>query len=215
MAKVIAPLMSASARGKVGGIIFNVWRGISTVKIFKSPANPQSERQLAMRAILKTLSQAWAALTDGQRTGWNDWADAHPVSDWTGTPIRMTGENAFIKCNSLRLDQGSAQVATAPTASAPASVAGLVLTPGSGQISVAHTSPGGTATAIDIWLDGPLSAGRQPDLTRATHQSYSPAETSPTVVSGLTAGIYDLYARHVSETDGQASGFVTDRCTVS
>lgn len=59
MAKVTLPLMSAEARGKVGGLIYNTWRGNSTVKIKKAPAQPRTARQLLIRAFATTCSRAW------------------------------------------------------------------------------------------------------------------------------------------------------------
>ncbi len=214
MAKVINPLMSAAARGKVGGLIFNIHRGINTVKGFKSPSQPRTARQLAVRAYLSTLSRGWSTLTAAQRTAWTDWANAHTVADWTGTPIRMTGENAYIKLNSLMLDQGQSAVTTPPAVSAPANVAGLAITPSAGQLSIAWTATTGTDKQVDVWLYGPHSAGRTPSLVKAKHNCYCPGETSPKVITGLASGLYTVFARVVSETDGQVSSFVSAQATV-
>ncbi len=215
MAKVLNPLMSTSARGKVGGLIFNVWRGINTVKGFKSPAQPRSSRQLAVRAILSTLSRAWASLTAAQRDDWATWASTHTVTDWTGQAVRMTGENAFVKCNSLLLDMSKAQVSSPPAVAAPTSLANLVLTGGAGQISAAFTARTGTAETVDFWVYGPHSAGQNPTIVKASHQAYAPGETTPFVLSGLSPGLYTVWARVVSETDGQVSPFVAATATVS
>jgi hypothetical protein len=215
MAKVTNPLMSSQARGKVGGMVFNNWRGFATVKVNKSPSQPRTSRQLAIRAFCTTLTRAWSALTAGNREGWTNYANAHPLLDWTNTPRRTTGINMFVAMNIRRLDMGSAQVDTAPTIAAPASVAGLVPTGGSGQISVAHTSPGGTATQIDIWTHGPHSAGQVGNIVRAKHRSYAAAETTPTVISGLSPGLYTVFARHINEADGQASPFTSADATVT
>lgn len=215
MAKVVNPLMSAQARGKVGGLVFNSWRGQNTVKGFKSPSQPRTTRQLAVRSYLATLSRAWAGLTQAQRDTWDAWAAAHLVSDWTGQPVRMTGENAFIKCNSLMLDQAKSTVTTAPVVSAPTSLAGFTPTGGSGQISCAWTARAGTADTVDLWVYGPHSAGRKPTIVKAKHNSYKPGETTPGIITGLGAGLYTVYARVVSETDGQCSAFVAADATVT
>lgn len=207
--------MSGAARGKVGGIIFNVWRGLATVKIHKSPAQPRTARQLAVRSYITTLSRAWAGLTDAQRSAWTDWADLHPVSDWTGTNIRMTGENAYIKLNSILLDLGNAAVVTPPSVAGPTSVAGFSCTGSQGKISVAFTPRTGTNETIDIWLQGPHSAGLIGTLSKARHISYNPGETSPILLSNLSPGNYTVWARTVSESDGQVSTFVSDTAVVS
>lgn len=215
MAKVLNPLMSGAARGKVGGIIYNVWRGLATVKIHKSPAQPRTARQLAVRSYVTTLSRAWAGLTDSQRAAWTEWADSHPVSDWTGTNIRMTGMNAYIKTNSILLDMGQEPVANPPSAAGPTSVDGFACTGGEGQISVAFTPRTGSNETIDIWLQGPHSAGLIGTLSKARHISYNPGETSPIVLSDLSPGNYTVWARTVSEADGQVSSFVSDTVVVS
>lgn len=215
MAKVTGPLQSNEARGGIGALVFNTWRGISTVKMMKSPAQPRTARQLAVRAFLTTCSRAWAGLSAANRATWTTWATDHPVSDWTGQSKRMTGADAYTRHASRLLDQGFAAVATAPVAVAPVSVAGLVITPGAGSMSIAFTAYGGTATQVDIWLYGPHSAGRVGKITKARHNVYAPGETTPKVISTLAAGLYSVFIRAVSETDGQASAFISADTTVT
>lgn len=215
MAKVTNPLFSTEARGKAGGIVFNTWRGIATVKIKKSPSQPRSARQLLVRAYLTQLSKAWAGLTDPQRLGWNDYATAHTNSDWSVSKLRSTGLNWYVALGTRLLLQAKALVATAPTAVAPAAPSNVVLTGGSGQISVAFTAYGGTATSLEVWKYGPHSAGITPSRVKARFNKYGPGETTPLVVTGLTAGLNTLYIRAVSETDGQVSGWVEASATVT
>jgi hypothetical protein len=215
MAKVVGPLQSTEARGGIGALIFNTWRGIATVKSFTSPAQPRSARQLKIRALMTTYSRGWQALTSVQRDGWNTWAADHPVSDWTGQPVRMTGQNAYVMCNVLLADQGSAVIPAAPATVAPAAVAGLVPTGGAGSISVAFTAYGSTATQIDIWLYGPHSAGRIPKIEKARHKVYGPGETSPVVISSLSPGLWTVFARAFLETNGLPSLFVMADATVT
>jgi hypothetical protein len=208
MAKVTGPLQSNEARGGIGCLVFNTWRGLSTVKMMKSPAQPRTARQLAVRAFLTTCSRAWASLTAGNRAGWTAWANAHTETDWTGQPKRMTGADAYTRHASRLLDQGKTVVADAPTAAAPVSPPAVVVTPGAGQMSIAFTAYGSTATSVDAWLDGPFSKGRLANIRRAKHKVYAPGETTPLVITGLAAGHWALFIRGISETDGQASAFV-------
>lgn len=195
--------------------MFNSWRGLSTVKMKTSPSQPRSARQLRMRAFLTTCSRAWAGLTSAQRDGWTAWANDHPETDWTGQPKRMTGQDAYVRHNTRLLDMGFAVTASAPTTVAPANVSNLVLTPGAGQISCAFTAFGGTTTQVDVWIVPAHSAGIKPTPTMAHHKVYGPGETTPIVVTGLAAGLTTIYIRSVSETDGQASAFVTADATVT
>jgi hypothetical protein len=215
MAKVLDPLRSSEARGKVGGTIYNTCRGIKYVKVFTSPKNPKSVRQLLMRGFLTTCSRAWSALTGVQRTGWGDWAFLRPIPDWTGNSIILSGYNAYVALSTRLLDMGKTVVATAPVAAGPATPANVVATGASGQISFAFTAYGGTATTLDIWLEGPMSVGRVGSIRQAAHKQYGPGETTPMVVTGLTPGFYTWWARALSETDGQASSWVTGTATVA
>lgn len=215
MAKVTMPLMSAEARGKVSGIIYNTWRGNSTVKIKKAPAQPRTARQLIIRAFATTCARAWALLTQLQRDGWTAYATAHPDVDWTNTPKRLTGLNFYLRCSTRLLDMAKAVVATAPVVTAPANVTALVATGGSGQISCAFTVYAGTDVSIDIWTHGPKSAGALGSLVKAKHRSYGPGETTPLVVTGLSPGLYQVYARAISEVNGLASAWVTTTATVT
>jgi hypothetical protein len=215
MAKVTMPLMSAEARGKVGGIVYNSYRGKSTVKVKKSPSQPRTARQLTIRAFATTLSRAWGSLTQLQRDGWTAYATAHPFTDWTNSPKRLTGLNFYLALGARLMDMGKAVVATAPVTLAPANVANLVATGGAGQISFAFTAYAGTATTLDIWLQGPKSAGSVGTLVKAKHKGYAPGETTPYVATALTPGLYACWARAIDEVTGLASAFIETTATVT
>ena len=215
MAKVTAPLHSAEARGRVGGLVYNTWRGIATVKSKRAPAQPRTLRQLAIRAFCTTIARRWAILTGTQRDGWTAYAAAHLDSDWTGNPVRITGLNWFIRCSVRLLDLAKAVIDTAPVAPAPANVSNLVCTGGSGTISCAFTVMAGTDTSIDLWTHGPRSVGQEASLVRAKHRAYGPAETTPLVISGLPAGFYTVFARNILETSGLVSQWVSATATVT
>ena len=196
------------ARGGIGALVFNTWRGVSTVKVMKSPAQPRTARQLLVRGFLATCARAWAAVTAANKLTWTTWANDHPTSDWTGQPLRMTGADAYTRHTTRLLDQGKAVVQTAPVAAGPDAPAAVVCTPGAASVSIAFTAYAGTATSINPWLYGPFSKGISPKITKARHKSYAPGETTPLVITGLAIGHWALFMRAVSETDGQASTFV-------
>jgi len=215
MAKVTMPLMSAEARGKVGGIVYNTWRGKSTVKVKKAPAQPRTPRQLLIRAFATTCARAWAGLTQVVRDGWTAYANSHPDTDWTNSPKRLTGLNFYLRCATRCLDMLLSAPAAAPVIPAPANVTALVATGGAGQISCAFTAYGGTATQIDVWTHGPKSAGAIASLVKAKHRAYGPGETTPLVITGLPAGLYAVFARGINEANGLASLFVETTATVT
>jgi len=199
----------------MGGLVYNTWRGIATVKQKKSPSQPRTSRQLAIRSLLSTYSKKWQTLTQIQRDAWNTYALSHTLSDWTGNPKRITGMDWYVGCNSRLIDMGNTEISSPPTTTAPAAVTGLTLTPGSGTISCAFTAYAGTTTTVDLWLEGPYSPGRVAKIERAKHNAYQPGETTPKVISGLVAGYYTVFARGIDEASGLASLFVNASCTVS
>jgi hypothetical protein len=215
MAKVKMPLFSTEARGKVAGLVFNSWRGLNYVKSSISPAQPRTSRQLQIRAWAVQLVRAWAAVSAVNQQTWRDYATAHQSPDWSGSPVRTTGLNWYLKCNMRLLDQGKATIATAPIVAAPGSVAALVLTPGAGTISCAFTAFGGTDTSVDWWLVLGKGLGILPKLTMAKHRAFSPGETSPYVISALAPGNVTVFARSVSETTGLASAWVSASAVVT
>ncbi len=215
MAKLIGPLHSTEARGAVGGLIYNTWRGISYAKAFASPAQPRTERQLQIRALTTQLVRSWQGLTDAQRASWTDYAEAHPDIDWTGTAKRITGANWYIRCNLRLLDMGNSAIDSAPTTPAPDAVSDLVATGGENQISITWGPITGTDKTVDIWLHGPHTAGRMGKIQFARHNVYAPAETTPIVITGLEPGAYTVFARVIDETTGLASTWQSDVATVT
>ena len=215
MAKAIGPAYSTEVHGKIGGLIFNCWRGINTIKIKKNPSQPRTARQLSIRSIMVTAVRAWSTISSANRTAWNNYAALHLKTDWTNVAVRVTGANWYCALRCLMADMGKTPVDSPPTVSAPAGIASLVATGGSGQVSLAFTAHGGTADTIDVWLTSTMSAGRAPKITDAVHHIYAPAETTPLVITSLAPGIHTAFARCVSETDGQVSAFVSATFTVT
>lgn len=215
MAKVVGPLNSTEARGGVGALIYNTWRGIRYVKRFTSPSQPRTNRQLAIRAFLTQYVRGWRVLGAVPIAAWNTYASAHPVIDWTGSAHRLTGCNWYCALNVLLADMGKTAITNPPTVAGPAPIANVVATPGAGTVSLAFTAHAGTAETIDVWLQGIMSTGARGKIERAKHHVYGPAETTPLVISSLTPGYYTAFLRCCSETDGQTSTFVSVTFTVT
>lgn len=99
MAKIKFGMMMTDARGKLGGQVFSKNRGGSYVRTKVTPSNPRTVAQMFSRSILGVLSVKWNALTDAQRSEWNN-----AVEDWQKTDIfgdikKPTGKNLFVGIN--------------------------------------------------------------------------------------------------------------------
>ena len=213
MAKCIAPCGSAETRGRIGGIVHSSWRGASTIRAKASPAQPRSKAQLDRRATGTYLSRKWQSCE--YQSAWNDYATTHPVVDWTGNSKRLTGHNWYVAVNARYFRAMGATLEQPPTAPAPDPVMGFDCTGDSGQISCAWTSPAGANDRVEIWLEGPHSPGRQPQLPKARYQAMVEGDTSPCVLSGLLKGNYAVYARAFSMVTGLVSTWVLDTATVT
>lgn len=213
MAKLIGPLHSSEARGRMGGLVYNTHRGMATVKAKHAPCQPRSALQLKARGIAVNLARTWAASSN--QAAWNAYAAAHTYLDGMGLTIRATGLNWYVALNSRLNALLLGSVDTPPVVAAPGPVVNLALTPGAGQISAAWDGPAGADLRIELWLDGPHSAGRHGSLPKARLNSQPEAASSPKVITGLLAGTYSVYVRTLSEDDGQVGTWNTDSCVVT
>ncbi len=124
MARVQGPLFSLGALGKLGGaLVFSIWKGRAYVRELVRPANPKSDKQLSVRAMMKFLSQEWAGIGSTPQDTWETLADAEVISTF----------NAYIKRN-LRLwrsfrgpaqDSVGASVGTPPVHGVASAVPGI------------------------------------------------------------------------------------------
>lgn len=81
MVKTYGPLFSLDASGTLANAItFSKWKGRNYVRQRVIPANPKSALQVAMRAMLKFTSQAWASIGSTPQGSWTTRADAKIVS---------------------------------------------------------------------------------------------------------------------------------------
>jgi len=215
MARLTAPAFSAEARGKIGAVIYNTYRGVPTAKIMKSPSQPQTALQLAIRALCTTYVRLWATESDANRALWETYAADHPETDSMGHTKRLTGCNWYVRLNVLIIRNGGSAVHTPPSGTPAASPSAFAAGDGSGQSIVTWTTPGGTNLQMELWMDGPHSAGRRGKLVKARFNNRLTAETATKTVSGLGAGTYTFFGRFVDESKGLASTFVSDIATVS
>lgn len=85
MVKVTGPMMSVTASGKFGKVmVFAIWKGIAYVRMLVTPANPNTDSQIAFRSMMKFLSQIWDGLTAGNKATWNGLAEVEGYSPFNG-----------------------------------------------------------------------------------------------------------------------------------
>ena len=92
MARLNGPLFSLDARGKLAdALVYSGWKGISTVRQYVVPANPQTADQTTQRGYVTACVAAWKNYFTMaiERAAWNRAAlnDSRP----------MSGFNAFMQ----------------------------------------------------------------------------------------------------------------------
>jgi hypothetical protein len=207
MAKVVGPLHASEARGKVGGLVYNSWRGFATVKAKHAPAQPQTSAQLLVRAIAVACSRAWQLLTN--QADWVTYANSHTLVDWTNTPKRLTGANWYVMLSTRLLKRAIAAVVTPPIVLPPIALTSLTAIDAGDHIEVDWLPLLSATENVEIWIDGPHSPGRQGSIPNARYNMDGTGTVGAANTGPCPVGRYTIYARVISITDGQVSPFLS------
>lgn len=204
MAKVVGPLYSSEARGSIGALTYNSWRGIATVKS-RCPKEPRdSEAQLATRELTRQCTIIWKTLTLAQATLWNNYSDTHLEPDWTGHPKHLTGYNWFIRINVRRLEFGSLIETVPPYGSITWEFSDLRVEAEDGYPYVWWTPQAGSPPAslqLEIYAGGPHSASRRLNIPECICTARPWFDYGVTGVSWSVNGWYTVFAR-ILQKDG-------------
>jgi hypothetical protein len=140
MAKVTGGLLSLSASGSIAeALVFGSWKGISTVRQYVKPANPQTTAQTAVRTPFTWLNRVYKTAPAGFQAPWQSYVSGQP----------LTQRNAFVKFNLPNLiGVSDVQAMTfSPGSNGGLALASPSFTPGDDQITVACSAP----TLPDGW----------------------------------------------------------------
>lgn len=218
MAKVVAPLHSSEARGKMNGLVYNTWRGLSTVKQHVHPADPATSRQLAWRAFMTTINSHWRALDPSIREEWKRYAQEHPDPDWTGKPKRLTGHQQFVR-HWLRNNVIPAAGPTRPPHLAPPEHPGQIFAM-SPEPGIFHATwyglqrPYGEIVYWTVYLDGPKSIARRPEPTDKLLLTAISWEATEIVAWDLAPGYYWMFSRILRADTGQVSPWLIEQIMI-
>jgi len=208
MVKVLGPMFSFEASGTIGKIAtFSKWKGRPYVRQRVVPANPKSALQVATRAMLRFLSQAWATVGATPQGSWDDLAAASQISPF----------NAYVGRNQTRFREFQAPSQTYPaaeTGSLPAATLDTA-TGGPSYIDLAFT----ITTLNDVWG---VAIFRSPTGTftpsRANCIAVIPVDGTGALVytdSNLDAGTYYYDAKfftkegNLGPDEGEVNGTAT------
>ncbi len=101
--------------GAQGGIVWSHNAAGPYVRARSIPTNPNTDRQVAVRNAVRSISIAWdTVLSQAQRDAWDTYAANVAWQNRLGQTITLTGLNHFIRSNTPRLISGIARVDAAP-----------------------------------------------------------------------------------------------------
>ena len=215
MAKCLAPAMSVETRGRIGGLVFNTWRGVKTIKAKTAPAQPRSQKQLRLRALGITTMRLWQSISPTNRALWETYATAHQIIDWTGSPVRATGANWFLALNTRLRYHNDTPHDTPPVIAAPSALLNFAAADGAGSSILTWTSPLNDDLNAEIWIQGPHSSGAFGKIERAKWLINVSANAATTTVSGLLAGRYTFWCRAYNTTNGLVSTYLLDTADIT
>lgn len=111
----------SSISGSIGGTTYARNRGGAYARNRTVPINPNSIAQTRARSSLGTFSGSWSSvLTSGQRAAWAAFAETQTVLNRLGESITLTGQQAYVRSNTLLLLAEEAPVVAPPSITPPA-----------------------------------------------------------------------------------------------
>lgn len=127
MARVTGPLLSLAASGTIQNTItYATWKGRPYARMHVIPSNPKTAAQVAVRAMLKFLSQGWSAIKAASESSWVAQADATKTSTF----------NAYISANLKRWREFQGPTQISPAAEAKAATTITMAAPAGGPRNI-------------------------------------------------------------------------------
>lgn len=115
--KYLSALITTGS-GSLKGITASHNRGGQYLRGRVIPTNPNTSQQQAVRNALSTLQVRFAnVLTAAQRTAWQTYGVNTPITDALGNSIVLTGQQMYVKCNTIRLQSGLSVIDAGPSTS--------------------------------------------------------------------------------------------------
>ena len=111
---LIRSSLLADIRGSIGGTTYSRNRGGSYARNRTVPINPNSPSQERARSDLSYYSVEWNGLSTDQRIAWNQYAETVVALNVLGESITYTGQQMYIRSNTLLELAGLAAVSDPP-----------------------------------------------------------------------------------------------------
>lgn len=152
----------ADMRGSVAGNTFSRNRGGAYIRNRVVPLNPGSNPQNHIRQSVSNFAKAWGAtLTAAQRAAWTAFAAAWPVTNKLGATIVLTGEQMYVRLNTVIYNAGGAAIADPPanlTVGSLLTLSGTFVV-GASATAVFTATPLSAGDRLQIFATAPLQPG--------------------------------------------------------
>lgn len=224
MAKIKFGMMMTDASGKLGGQVFSKNRGGSYVRTKKTPSNPQTTAQMAIRGIFASISSGWSSLTEQVRNSYEGFVADYGRTDIFGDVRNPTGKNLYQRLNQNLAISGQPLLAVCP---APSEVpfANLVEVVGNVTEEILNVDTAGNTTGskVVIWATPSLSQGTKfvKNRLRQIYVANGAAALGTNVwedyvakFGAPVAGANVYFAVRVINANGQASPLETVKATI-
>jgi len=227
MSKIKLGAIVTDIRGKNGGHVFTKNKSGNVMRTKRTPSNPKTSYQTAVRARLTSLSQGFRALGATSVAAWNSAAKNFVKHNVFGDKHSPSGLNLYVWLNSNLLNVGASAITTPPSPGATGLFTTFTATAAHGTpaLSVTFAPTIDSGDAVIIKASAGLSAGksyvknqlRQIAVLQSTDTSPKDLLSLYTAKFGSipSAGqkIY-LTATWVNKTTGQAGQAVETSCIV-
>lgn len=101
--------------GSIGSTTYSHNRFGQYMRSRSTPVNPNTDRQVAARNAVRSITIAWQnTLTQAQRDAWDVYAANVSWLNKFGDTVHLTGLNHFIRSNAVLVQNGIARVDIAP-----------------------------------------------------------------------------------------------------
>jgi len=184
MAKWTSPFLS-DIRNKLGdSIVFSVWKGRGYFRKWVAPANPNTLKQQAHRAVLAELVKRWQAIIDtaDKKQAWNAEALSYQISGYN--LFTKYGRKSSISVPASASGTGSATVTVTYTLGLPASKARIFRYDGTTWEDV--TPSGGLESGTDKTFDDTVTSSGTYEYYIADGDVLVSGDTTPQEYQAIT-----------------------------
>jgi hypothetical protein len=142
--------------GSLGATVYSHNRYGQYIRARSIPTNPNTDRQSAIRTLLRNLTEYWSnSLSQAERNAWEAYAADVPWTNRVGDTVYLTGLSHFLRSNAPRLMTTGSQVDTAPAIHTLASGPGTFTATASAatqEISIAFDNTEDWANEADAFI---------------------------------------------------------------